>query len=51
MTELDEVKQILVYKIPMFLLGTAIGLGIVWVALMVVPDLAMNAVSDVVRKG
>ena len=45
MTDAEEVRKVLFIKIPMFLLGAAIGLGVVWVALQFIPAAAHQAVS------
>lgn len=44
MTELEEIKQAIFLKIPIFLLGAAFGLGVVWVALQFIPAATMSAV-------
>ncbi len=40
-----ELKEVIFLKIPLFLLGAAIGLGVVWVALQFIPAAAVSAVS------
>lgn len=41
----EEIKLVVFKKIPIFLLGAVIGLGVVWVALQLIPAAAVNAVS------
>jgi hypothetical protein len=41
----EEIKLVIFKKIPIFLLGAAIGLGVVWVALQFIPAAAVSAVS------
>ncbi len=43
--ESKEIQETIFLKIPIFLLGAAIGLGVVWVALQFIPAAAVNAVS------
>jgi len=43
----DEVKQVILIKMPIFILGAAIGLVIVWVALQFIPAAAVDALSNV----
>ncbi len=41
----EEIKTVIFKKIPIFLLGAAIGIGVVWVALQFIPAAAVRAVS------
>ena len=45
----DEVKQVILIKIPIFILGAAIGLVIVWVALQFIPAATVDALSNASR--
>lgn len=41
----EEIKLVIFKKIPIFILGAAIGIAVVWVALQFIPAAAINAVS------
>ena len=41
----EEIQTAIFKKLPVFLLGAVIGLGLVWVALQFIPAAAVSAVS------
>jgi hypothetical protein len=41
--EKDEIKMVIFRKLPIFLLGAAFGLALVWVALQFIPSAALRA--------
>ena len=45
MTESEEIQMVLFKKLPIFLLGVLIGLGVVWLGLQFIPAAALQAFS------